>query len=1141
MRKKIKLKLILFFILITFPSFLTFRGKSSGSYFDEGYDYKKRDAKKEQKIILKKLKEDKKRCDLSIKNTKALIDKSLDMPYLPELYLRLAELYIEKSRIVYFTRKTEAFGETKALDDLEAKTLKNKAIETYHRILNNYPDCDFRDKVHFFLAHEYRELGEIKEMMNQYKTIIDNYKESPYTPESYLLLGDYFFNIQELTIAQRHYNLVLRYPDSPSSAVALYKLGWCHINKAEFKDAMKLFEDSVTSVSATKELEIDTYKTVDIRLESLIDMAFCYCEVYKDSSPEDALNYFQKYAWTRPVYATVLEKLAYRYFIKNKYHHAAMIYRQLSVLKHDPERLLEYAKKIYQCVQSLESLEATDQDVSIIVKALEKQRYSLHIPEEKKKKSLEDYELFARDIITHLHDKAREKKAIADFNRAVDSYKMYLDFFKDSPVYKDMETNYAEVLFSAKLYFEAGKQYEKLSKLSYKDQEQKGEKLYSAILSYYNTLKNKDNLNHYQTTYAREGLKSTGNRYVNEFPNSEKVPNVLFNIACISYDEGKYDEAIKEFRNFVNRYPRSPEAKASIHLVLDAYNLRENYESLINYGKEVISNSEITDKEFKDEINKIIEAGEAKVVGSLTLAIGTDWDKGKGKKDVHALLEKRGGAYLGEQVMYAMLAPSKEKGDLEAIYSIGTQLITQYPNSPKVENVLTAMIDSSLQSAQFRFLANYLEEFAKRFPKHKNMLDFLAQAAKIRDGLGQYDLANNDYQQLLACSDKIGNIEEEAIFAIADNGMRKSDSNLVHKILSEKRNFLSSSGRVKADARLSIICFQKGDIKNAQEYQGRAEKGCSPTMISTDDKIASIMSELDYVVTENLFKEYMSVQLNSTLDNELVTTKVKLLEELEKAYIGIIKYKSPEWVLAACYRSFEINNEFGRFLKEAPLPDLTQGEKEEYLKIIEQKSQVYFEKANQYLKTCLERGQAWGICNPKLSIYSGDPSKPQITSIFSGSTTSVEITDESLRDKDLKKMHYKLAQSPNDTDTLLALITAYINKKDFRQSILIAQKTLSEMKTEPATLKGKMYNLLGVAYLYIGEDALAKDTFINALSIDPDNLGAKINLAGLYAYYRYSAKANDIYKTITDRNVVDNWKEPIHQKAKDFYYDQIKD
>ena len=143
-------------------------------------------------------------------------------------------------------------------------------------------------------------------------------------------------------------------------------------------------------------------------LESLVDMAYCYPEVHKQATPEQVLSYFRQYAWSRPVYATVLEKLAYRSYIKKKWAMAAPIYRELAMIRQDPQKLLEYARYLFDCVQAQGTYQYAEKDVAIIVRALEHHATSAHMPDAQKEKLVNDYELYARDIITHLHANARQ-------------------------------------------------------------------------------------------------------------------------------------------------------------------------------------------------------------------------------------------------------------------------------------------------------------------------------------------------------------------------------------------------------------------------------------------------------------------------------------------------------------------------------------------------------------------------------------------------------------------------------------------------------------------------------------------------------------------------------------------------------------
>lgn len=1072
----------------------------------------------EQRRLHLKFSNDKKKINLAIANTKKLIEQSQERAYLPELYLRLSELYIEKSRIVYFLRKTEsdAVKGTK-LSSIEANTLKIQAIEVYKRIISHYPNYKYLDKVHFFMAHEFRELNRIPEMVAQYRTLIKNYKNSEYVPESLLLLGDYFMNEAQLDLAKRQYEAVLKYPKSSAVDIARYKLAWVHINKKDFGPAIKLLEESVTGASAGFKLDVDTYNRVDIRLESLNDMAFSYSEFYKKRSPQDAVDYFKKYAWSRPAYVYVVEKLAYRFLIKKKWQHAAYLYRELSALQHEPSKLLEYAENIFICVDESKSYENANQDVRIIVEALKQQRYTVHIEDKDKQELMTRYELYARDVSTKLHDKSRKTGLLKDFKISAEAYKIYLDFFdeaylENSPVYSKMEQNYAETLFAAKDYSEAGKIFERVAG---KIDIQKGAKdkerhLYSATLSYYSALKDREQLNYFQVTQARSGLQDTGTLYAGLFPDSKHVSNVLFNVAWIKHDEGKYRDSIAGFKDFVKRYPKGKEAEFAVQLIVDAYHTLEDYEGLSTYGAEVVANT-LLKQAIRTEVAQIVKASESKIISGLIISSVEDWDTGKNEMQDYALLHKS--TTLGEQALNALFVASKENNDLATIQSAGKDYITQYQQPDKVENILKVMIETSLKSGQYRTLVWNLEAYAVRFPKQKTSVDFLYQAAQIRQNMNQYKLANLNYSQLLKRFKTSKAMQRDMILATAKNEIKMGNNSDAIKILASNRKVFNHLGKIEIDARIANLYIRKGQYKSARKYQKRAlsnykVKKQYPVALTNE------VAEIVYSTAHRLNDKYFALQLKGKIDDSIVASKTSQFEKLQKAYLSVLDYGSAQWSLMACFRLYEGFMEYANFLKNAPLPELTEEEAQEYRQIIAETAQEYVLEAQQYLQTGNELAQKLKSFDPSLMQYSA--SAPKTTGIenFASPQQAIEIDTLALNDEVLKTLHYQLNKKPEDLIIQLELASAYQSKNDYSQAIVMVKSLLNHENALESQMKSRSYTLLGASYIGVGEDRLAKESFSKALESDSNNQSATLNLAGLYQHYGHAEEASSLYELV---------------------------
>ncbi|MBF0449262.1 MAG: tetratricopeptide repeat protein [Candidatus Magnetomorum sp.] len=1079
----------------------------------------------EEKAFLKKLRQDERKIDLAIKNTRALIERSKNKPYLPELYLRVADLYVEKSRVTFFIRKAEKKQPLTKLEALPANALKNQAIEVYQRILDHFPDFDQTDKVHFFMAHEFRELGKIHDMIVHYRAIIQSYPHSQYVPESYLLLGDHYFKSQDLDIAQTHYSEIINYPDSPAFSIAQYKLGWCHINRAEFQKAIKRFETALASAENQQTTDIDTYRRVDIRMEALIDMAYCYVDCYKDYPPETALSYFQSFSWSLPSFIASLEKLGKRYFIKKNWHHSAVIYRKLSELQEDAETLLTYAQSIFECVREMNAYDQAAFDVKIIVKALEKQRYTTHIPETEKQEKEKEYEVFAREMITRLHDTARSKKIPKAFEQASEAYIVYLKFFQKSPVFWDMTANCAESLFASENFFEAGQYYERLYQEGTGDMDKKNV-LFSAMTAYYHALKSKDQLNAYEKNYCRQGLLSTGNIYVAQYPDAAEIQDVRFNIAWIAYDEGHYDTAIVEFKSFIDAYPNGNAARAAIHLVLDAFYMKEDFKALATFGKSVMTNPSITNETLKSEVAGIVASAEQKLVYSLSLSAIDDWEKGRSQ--MLSMAQKNTDSTLGEKALLALLGPALENKDLHTLFQAGNTLIESYPNSDHHEKTLILLIQTAMTMGHYQLLAHYLKIFCVAFPEHKDTLLFLEQASQIYQRLGDASTENDLNQQLFQqyshqASEKI----DPFVFQWTDHLITQNKKAEALLIFKKALPQMSKAGQSVATVKMASIYDQLNQTDLAQKLH----KKLLPLLKTTKDQVLlDALLEMVFYHVSRTYDTYMNCQLSDHLDEKIFQQKQALFSSLQKEYTDMLAYPSPHWVLAACAHLYQLYHEFARFLRQAPTPDMGESEQKQYLVLIEKKAQSYDTTAKRFQKTFLDRSQTWAMCTtqllPLFQMIQEDTKTTQTA--FSQKPIPTKTLDI-MPSTELIPMYQKRMDLPEALTPVFMLAKAYMVREEWGQVYLLCDNGLAVDHLSKKN-RSTLLTIQGLASLYQRHDQTAQSLFENALNTDPMNIDARINLVGLLWHYGYQSKAKEILANKeTDFSANFLW---IHPKAR---------
>jgi hypothetical protein len=366
--------------------------------------------------------------------------------------------------------------------------------------------------------------------------------------------------------------------------------------------------------------------------------------------------------------------------------------------------------------------------------------------------------------------------------------------------------------------------------------------------------------------------------------------------------------------------------------------------------------------------------------------------------------------------------------------------------------------------------------------------------------------------------------------------MKTNNYEEVLSILKNRYAYLGATGRIHADATMAWIYYQKNDNENAKRYYANTVKSYEKSLGKKDQAMNDAVARMIFTDVNRLEDRYYSLKLADKIDNTIVKQKSDLLTDLEKQYEKVINYQSPEWALKACYQTALLNFEFASFLKNAPLPELTEEEKKAYIAAINEKALAYSKKGDQYMDTCAELSKKWEICDPQMVVYYQpeyrSDSQNNTFKIFNGRISDKQVGKDSLSDQQLRPLYDSLYSKSGQFVSLMALSKAYINKKDFGQAILVARSMMENIPDKDKRVEATLYTILGVCHLYMGEDNLARDEFKQALKLDKDSIEAKINLAGLYSYYGHKDKSMAMKTGINGSEITSS--ELIHPKAKEF-------
>ncbi len=1025
---------------------------------------------------LAELETDLKKIDLSITTTQDRIKTIKDATFLPDLYLVLAELYVDKSRYMYNIKVMK--NKNTPLDELDfanEKRPKLFAIETYQKLIEKFPVFRDRDKAMFFMAHEYREMGQFEEMIQTYQKLISQYPQSPFYAESLIIIGNYFFEEKkDFAGAVTYFTRVINLRDNPFIPLARYKLGWIYINQGKFLDSLFSFEKILTTDSKIDINKLpEIYRRTDVRRDALVAMAWPYSEippsVLKSTGAHrvDPISYFKKLSNNKVSYQTALSRVGRRLSIKHRYVQTTRIYFELLKFTQNLELRIEAVQKLYEAMKNSLKHWPVYGYTEIVTETINRIRHSPDIPEKMKFQHERNFEIFARDAATRAQIRAKRSKKTEEYRLAISAYKSYLWAFEKSRHAPLIRLNLAESYFNLKHYVEAAKEYEALAKIT-KDPAKRKNYLESSIEAYTEALKTPDRLNRTELAQSRNGIRDVGLYYVKHHPKEKTVPSIIFNAGRSHYDERDFAGSERVLMQYVLRYPRGRDVETAVDLILDAYSQREDYKGLEKVGGRLLRVRSLS-ASIKSNIKAIMNQSEYKNIQTTI----TDFSSENYSKELMKFAQKYKGTNLGDRALFEAFNSLKAKKDPGA-YIPGEELLIKHANSKYAKDVTMEMGKLALLTADFRRAAKYFEIYAQKYSKDSESKKLLSNAAQMREVMGDFEQARRDYIQL-------GDREAIARVDFAANKW------------SDLAGSAKSVGGIRGSYYMGMASYRMGNGRNAYNFLKQTAAQNASTFEEKTWRAHAL-----YLLSMGAMKSYKDIQLEAGKEAQAVQAKTKMLNTLSGQLNQVIKSGNGRWSIAALYGLGQVNKEFADFIKRAPTPEgLTPEQVQQYKTAILEQAKTYETASNKFFQECIKTAEKFDVftnfvkgCQSKGDIIVDEESETQIIVQSAESTPPQTFT-----------IRKKLYDESRNTDLLLKLAQAYAEGRDYAMSVLICDRVL-EIQPKNADA----FALKGLNYLFMNNLELAYNAFKKSLSIQSRQPTAAWGLAGLYKEFNFKSK-----------------------------------
>jgi Uncharacterized protein conserved in bacteria len=922
--------------------------------------------------------------DKQIQELYKLTQKFKTSPNRGELWLRLAELYVEKASLVdgrkqdeYDARLREfQSGKSKrkpVLDVADARDWNKKAVQLYEWFQRDFPRDPKNSQALFFLGYNYFELGEVKKGAEFYIRLTKEYPNSPFVGEAQFALGEYYFENEQWSDAYREYTALIKNKKHRLHTFALYKGAWCLYRLGKTQQAMNYLEYIIRQgrVADNEAVAGKTVNRTRLEGEALRDIVVFYAE---GGDPAQAASYFRSLVGNGDP-SPQLEKLAYYYSDKGNKDSSREVFKLLIAQNPSASKAFEYQYQIVQNYYYAKNTQKFKDELYGWITGYDQGSSWFETNKANRElveNSIKLRETTLRNYVLQQHQTAQNSRAPFSQQQANEAYLLYLKQFPDSAVIGDMHFYFGELLYDMKRYDEAFVQYKWVVDNS------TGSKFYdkaaqNLILAVERTVPSDQELQKrvgestdpVPLDAKTEKFVKAAQWYVEKFPNSERTPEIKFRIGRIYYQSNHFDEAAKYFREIVQKHSNTKHAEYSANLLLDIYNLKKDYAGLEKAGQEMLAVPNIASSKTGADIRGVLEKSSFKrgqdLEGEKKYAESAQAFENFAKQNPKSELAIT--ALFNAGINYERAGMNGP-----AINQYQTLMASKDPQAVKLKPKVTRLLAKQYQdSAQFEEAAKLYRQAADEDPKDPLAPNFIFNAAVLYEALGKRDAAIRAYTDFTKVNKKQRD-NTEVIFSMAQIHRKAGQRGAA---ISRYTEYVEQGGSdqekvVESAYWVAELYQQQRSITKAEEWRKKTisiQRRFAPNKKGVGASYAAKFKMMDAMET---YKEMRAINFpkNPAGQKAAADKKIGLLTKLTGELVDVIKYDSAEEIVTALSVLGEANQNMGNAMINAPLPaGLNAEETKQYKEGIGKLAEPFMNKTKESFKAAVERGWELEVYN----------------------------------------------------------------------------------------------------------------------------------------------------------------------------------
>ncbi|MFO0596073.1 MAG: tetratricopeptide repeat protein [Myxococcaceae bacterium] len=704
-----------------------------------------------------------------IRDLQQIIKLNQDKKETPSLLFRLGELYWEESKYYFFEANRKDDDKIKALnaDDKagveaaeaeknkileQSKAYAGKAVEAYSRIVQEFKDFERTDEVLYFLGLNLMEMGDEKRGLVAYNRLISKYQKSKYIPDSYLAVGEYWFNgskgkRESLEKALENYKNASKFPENQVYGYALYKQGWCYFNMSDYEKAMDQFKSVVLYAKFAGTEEVEGKKgakgsRAGLAKEARTDYVRAFAR--GNGTPGEAKDRFNKLADTPDELRIMMKQLANLFYEDGKDKEAALAFDMLIKERPISPEAPGFQSKIVDCVMRAGNKQMTVQQVRRLVKIMDDVVKGNPKMEDKDQKAMDEARELSERTISRLavewHNEGKKTRDEQTFEFANAVYADYLTLFPKNPKAYDLRFFWAELLNdNLNKYDRAAAEYTTVFAQDI-ERLKKNEKMgkwgtnasYNAILAWTEVVKkleadgtikpeaSADPQKKLTIPPAKQSLLEACENYLKYIEKGEKKVEIAYKAARIYYDYNHLDEAVARLSDIALKYPDykfedgSKAGEVAANLVLDSYNLIGDWAKVNEWARKFYAEDKLAQGQFRVELAKLIEQSSFKLINQLE----AKKDYAKAAEAYMTFVNEWPKSDYADKALHNAAIDFFNARMLNKAIEVRKQLIQKHPKSSYVPQDVFALAEGYEAIADFDPAADYYELYATNYEKN---------------------------------------------------------------------------------------------------------------------------------------------------------------------------------------------------------------------------------------------------------------------------------------------------------------------------------------------------------------------------------------------------------------------------------------